>query len=1005
MSRERGGQVWRDWFTLYGATLASQVVQGARSLAVAGLLGPQQFGLWKSLQLLLAYTKWSDLGALRGIAREVPLLRGAGRVEDAARAREAAWVLTLLPTAVITVLLVAVGARLQNVALGRGLMVFAPVLLSTRVLFYLFELANAEKAFERKSRAMVALALLDGLLAPLASWWGGVFWFMGSVALANVVVSAYLGRALRVSWRLSADLVQLRTLVAVGLPLAFSGMAFDILKTVDRFVLAFLLGTEAVGLYGLAMIVFDLTVMLPAIFGQVLLPHVVERFGKDNDGRVLFADVDRVVRVLAGVLPFALALGYILLPPATRLLLPAYAPGVPAAQILLWATFFVSIHTLSLVILVTLRRLRALIVINTLAVLLAAALCAVAVAAGFGITGVAAAMVAAYALSAVGEYVVAGLACGQATAALLLRLTRQTGPPLLAGIAAAAVGDHLLRLHPILLIAVAGLIVAPALALVAYRATRARSGAPDLSRTAGAPMDEALPLVSVVLPVRNGERFIAAAVDSILAQTYPRLELLAVDDASDDATPAILAGYRDPRLRIIRLPCRAGGTAARNTGIRNARGPLVAAMDADDVAAPERLAQQVAFLQQHPDYGMVSCAFDCIDSSGRLLDRVHPPTADGDIRAALIRANPFAHSALLARRAALEDVGLYNEGNRYAQDYDLYLRLAERWRVACLPEVLQSILIHAESETARLENLACYYDVLARLQAIVRGQYPLSSARHLARTALSMIVPLSLKQARRRRQRRRYRYQRALPLPGSPTVMPEWSGDEPAAGDAESGDWRFLLPLSPAARVLCLGIRELPLLAVAAPGAWLVADVDKGPGDAAAAGARLAFCADHLPFCDETFDVVAIELPVARDGRSHLPLREIRRVLRRGGTLHLALPGGPVSDAAQHLAAALTVLRRSAAQRRDLRLVAATLAAEGFVSVRYYGRLPGHGSPRYLLETGDYRSLSYLLRVLPTFTRVPPPITRAALWVVRRLHLDIAPWFPGVSVVARAGEP
>ncbi len=79
--RRRASQVWRDWLTLYGAMLGAQVISGVRSLAVAALLGPQQFGLWKSLQLALAYSAWSDCGALRGLGRQVPLGR-LGRPEE-----------------------------------------------------------------------------------------------------------------------------------------------------------------------------------------------------------------------------------------------------------------------------------------------------------------------------------------------------------------------------------------------------------------------------------------------------------------------------------------------------------------------------------------------------------------------------------------------------------------------------------------------------------------------------------------------------------------------------------------------------------------------------------------------------------------------------------------------------------------------------------------------------------------------------------------------------------
>jgi GT2 family glycosyltransferase len=150
---------------------------------------------------------------------------------------------------------------------------------------------------------------------------------------------------------------------------------------------------------------------------------------------------------------------------------------------------------------------------------------------------------------------------------------------------------------------------------------------------------------------------------------------------------------------------------------------------------------------------------------------VYPPTDYGTIRCLLIRANPFAQSAIMVRRDAIETVGLYDEAIHYAEDYDLYLRLAQHWKLASVPEVLHQIRVHPASQTQRLENRICYFDMVARVRAIIRGQYPLSSLRHLVPTAGSMIVPLWLKRLRRRWRGDRYSYYRR------PSTDPTWSGD------------------------------------------------------------------------------------------------------------------------------------------------------------------------------------------------------------------------------------
>src|SRR5207302_689224 len=114
----------------------------------------------------------------------------------------------------------------------------------------------------------------------------------------------------------------------------------------------------------------------------------------------------------------------------------------------------------------------------------------------------------------------------------------------------------------------------------------------------------ARPLISVLLPVRDGARYLREALASVLAQTLADFELLVVDDGSEDETPAILAGVADGRLRAIRQD-RLGLVAALNRGIEEARAPLLARMDADDVSLPERLERQAAYLDARPEVALV----------------------------------------------------------------------------------------------------------------------------------------------------------------------------------------------------------------------------------------------------------------------------------------------------------------------------------------------------------------------------------------------------------------
>lgn len=224
-------------------------------------------------------------------------------------------------------------------------------------------------------------------------------------------------------------------------------------------------------------------------------------------------------------------------------------------------------------------------------------------------------------------------------------------------------------------------------------------GMPDQGRPNGA---GAQPAVSVVLPVRDGAVHLPAALASLAGQTLADYELIAIDDGSTDATPEILAEHaaRDPRIRVLSGPAR-GIVAALNLGLAEARAPLVARMDADDLSHPERLARQHARMRAEPDLALLGCAWRLIAEDGRPLRRVHPRCSAEALRAALARGNGLAHASVMLRASAVLACGGYRAAFRLAEDYDLWLRLSERFPVAALPEILFDHRLHAGQSTRR----------------------------------------------------------------------------------------------------------------------------------------------------------------------------------------------------------------------------------------------------------------------------------------------------------------
>jgi glycosyltransferase involved in cell wall biosynthesis len=254
------------------------------------------------------------------------------------------------------------------------------------------------------------------------------------------------------------------------------------------------------------------------------------------------------------------------------------------------------------------------------------------------------------------------------------------------------------------------------------------------------------PAVSVLMSVHNGAPFVSEAVASVLGQTERDLELIVVDDGSTDDTPARLAAVADPRLRLHRQPCT-GLTRALNRALDLARAPLVARLDADDLALPERLAHQRAFLAAHPEVGLLGTAAREDDAAGAPARVVRPPADDAALRRALIRANPFVHSSVMARRELLARVGGYDETLDVAQDYDLWMRLASHTRLANLDAVLVVRRLGAGRVSVEREEDRLRTEVRVRWRAVRTGAYPPWCALFALRPALALALPRPLRRA------------------------------------------------------------------------------------------------------------------------------------------------------------------------------------------------------------------------------------------------------------------
>jgi Glycosyl transferase family 2 len=210
------------------------------------------------------------------------------------------------------------------------------------------------------------------------------------------------------------------------------------------------------------------------------------------------------------------------------------------------------------------------------------------------------------------------------------------------------------------------------------------------------------PQVSVVMVVRNVDRFVAEAIESILTQTFRDFEFLILDFGSTDNSKMIASRYAqaDSRIKLHEVPtCGLG--EARNAVCSLAQGRYIAVQDADDISLPNRLAVEWEFLQAHPDVAVVGSETQWVDVNGKSLWVHHAPTEDHEIKTALATHCPFVQSSVLVRKDAFVAVGGYRSPFAPAEDYDLWLRVSEHFACANVKDVLLKYRIHTQQVSLR----------------------------------------------------------------------------------------------------------------------------------------------------------------------------------------------------------------------------------------------------------------------------------------------------------------
>jgi len=241
-------------------------------------------------------------------------------------------------------------------------------------------------------------------------------------------------------------------------------------------------------------------------------------------------------------------------------------------------------------------------------------------------------------------------------------------------------------------------------------------------------MDKKDPLVSVIMPAYNAEKFIGEAIESILNQTFKDFEFIILDDCSKDKTWEIIKDYakKDERIVAVKNEKNLKISATLNKGILLARGKYISRMDADDWSYPQRFEKQINYLEGNSAVVLLGSVIEVADSTMRVLNLRRYPLDDTSIRSTLLKYSTFAHPSVTYRREEAVKCGMYNTNLYDSEDYDFYFRIGNFGKFANYPEILLKLRTHKESVSQKKIQRQSMLTLYIKLKAVFEYGYQMN---------------------------------------------------------------------------------------------------------------------------------------------------------------------------------------------------------------------------------------------------------------------------------------
>ncbi len=406
-------KLFRDARNVSASALMAVSLSSLRSLLLLGILGPALIGAWKAAGLLHLLGEVLRTAVSRGMSLLVPMRTGQGNQEEARRLETAAGFFVLLAGLALGAGVMAFSFLIADENLRLAVRIMAVVLLFAQPCQFIRELTVARHSFQSRSKELLMAAMIDFTFAIALSAGFGLVG-IGTATLLSVTVPAlYLWRKEGYRFGLRPDWPRLREMSRVGMPYSLTDGAFDLTRLLDAAVMTPLLGPIGVGYYAVSLLIMDFSAFVTRIgISQVVTPHLLREFGKVGSARQVAMFYEMPTRLLSYLLPPVLGMISLLIPQFVHLVLPQYTPGIAAAQVTIWAVFFMAVHaSLGSFFLAAGKQFSVLRVLAVLIPLGALAQVAV-IRGGFGLTGVAWTSFTVFGLATTAELWIARRGCG-----------------------------------------------------------------------------------------------------------------------------------------------------------------------------------------------------------------------------------------------------------------------------------------------------------------------------------------------------------------------------------------------------------------------------------------------------------------------------------------------------------------------------------------------------------------------------------------------------------------